>query len=173
MNWKCPKCGTINSSQSTSACCINCGSSKWATFTVEPQNWCYCNDCPEDEWCPTKKLKDSNARLKAELEITKTALQSGVKMILQLHEDCDRLNKINEDWYRFAKAIGEIVKCLPSTFPAENEHITKRVVELKESNSRLKALLGDLWVAYVESFDYKRKKLIPEFKARINKEEIE
>jgi hypothetical protein len=36
--WKCPKCGAINSNQSTSACCVNCGNSRWFTksITTEP-----------------------------------------------------------------------------------------------------------------------------------------
>jgi hypothetical protein len=38
--------------------------------------------------------------------------------------------------------------------------------------ARLKALLGDLWIAYRESYDYKRKKLIPEFEARLKQEGI-
>lgn len=54
INWKCPKCGTINDAQSTSAYCINCGNSKWATMptTAEPQTGTYfetprsvCPDC--------------------------------------------------------------------------------------------------------------------------------
>lgn len=31
-DWICPKCGVLNSDNTTFACCANCGNSKWATM---------------------------------------------------------------------------------------------------------------------------------------------
>jgi len=128
------------------------------------------------------------ARLKAELAETKTVLEAwqnvfGTLNLSHAHARlesaeaiCARLNKRNEDWYQFTKAIGEIIKCLPSTFPDENEHIKKRVVELKESNARLKALLADVWKLLDNYEDIRSEELddkCNKLEARIKREGIE
>lgn len=109
------------------------------------------------------------AELRAASGLTLDICDAFNVQIKQLESENARLKVWCETWYEFALILGKIVKCLPSSFPDGNKHIVKSVMELKESNVRLKALLvtaSFLLDSYADVFGYGRayERFVREFK---------
>lgn len=53
------------------------------------------------------------------------ALAEAASELRRLHAEVERLTERNAQWFTFAVAVGERLRCLPSSFPDANAHILR------------------------------------------------